>query len=236
MEKAQTLWNGITMKTGGAFPLSTDSMCLADFVPLAAGCRAVDLGSGCGTLGLLLCGRRKDCSAVGVELSLQAHQAALENIRANRLEERLSSVHGDIRNIHSLLPAGQFDLAVSNPPYFPPGAGLRAEGKHRALAREAGGCPLEALFSAAAWLLHSGGRFCLIHRTERLADLFCAGRAAGLEPKRLRLIRHRPDSDANLALLEFRRDGGSGLKLLPDLVLYDEKNDPSPDFRRIYHL
>ncbi len=66
MEKLETLWNGITMATGSAFPLSTDSILLADFTPLGKNCKVADLGSGCGALGLLLCGKDESCRVTGI--------------------------------------------------------------------------------------------------------------------------------------------------------------------------
>lgn len=116
----ETLWGGLTFSPGSGFPLSTDSMLLADFVRLPRAARVVDLGSGSGCLGLLLCGRYPDCRVTGIELEEQAHRAALDNISRNRLT-RLSSIRGDLRRATELLPAGSFTCAVSNPPYFPGG-------------------------------------------------------------------------------------------------------------------
>ena len=111
------LWGGLTFAPGRGFPLSTDSMVLADFVRLPRAARVVDLGSGGGLLGLLLCGKAPDCTVTGVELQAEAHQAALDNIARNRLD-RLSSILGDLRQVRTLLPGGVFSSVVSNPPYF----------------------------------------------------------------------------------------------------------------------
>ena len=90
-----------TWEPGGGFPLSTDSMVLADFVKLPKNARVLDLGSGCGTLGLLLCAKEKSCTVTGVELDSAAHDAALRNIARNGLADRLSSICADLR--HTLL-------------------------------------------------------------------------------------------------------------------------------------
>lgn len=236
MDKPELLWNGYTIRTGPAFPLSTDSMCLAHFAPLPGRRRVVDFGSGAGTLGLLLCGRQESCTVTGIEISPEAHKAACRNIQSNALEERLFSVLGDIRNIPTLLPCGQFDLAVSNPPYFIRGHGFASTGALRQTARETDVCSLDALFDAAAWCLPTGGRFCLVHRPERLTDLLCAARSHNLEPKRLCFLRHRPDSAAKTLLLECRRGGKPGLHLEKDWVLYHMDGSPTPLMREIYHL
>ena len=64
----EQLFNGFTLElSDGAFPLTTDSIALADFVKFERNAKVLDLGSGCGTLGLLLCAAndrssRKICS------------------------------------------------------------------------------------------------------------------------------------------------------------------------------
>ena len=67
--------------------------------------------------------------------------------------------------------------------------------------------------------MKNGGRFALVHRPERLADLFAALRGAGLEPKRLRLVQHGPDKPPSAALVEAVRQGRPGLEVLPALFL-----------------
>lgn len=231
----ETLWNGVRMHTRSGFPLGTDAVLLADFVAAALGknARVADLGSGTGALGLLLCASRTDCSVTGVELDEAAHTVALANIAENGLAARLCALHGDVRQIVSLLPASSFNWVVSNPPYFPAGSG-RVSGKYP-MARSEAFLPLEALCAAAAHLLPTGGRFALVHRPERLCDLFCALRGAGLEPKRLRFVRHRPDSPVCLVLLEARRGGKPGLRLDPELIEFTSDGEASAAYRAAYH-
>lgn len=234
--KPERLPGGLTLDQEGGFPLSTDSMCLGAFCPLRPGSRAADLGSGCGTLGLLLLGRQPDLTVTGLEIDARAHAAALHNIRRNGLEGRLSSVLGDIGAVSQLFPSGSFDLVVSNPPYFPPGRGRSCPEGPRKTARQGEDCSLETVYAAAAWLLPTGGRFCLCARAEDLTELLFLGRIYGLEPKRLQFLRHRAGAPRKVLLLECRRGGGKGLRLEPDLILYGEDGSPTAEARRIYQL
>ena len=218
-----------TLELSSGFPLSTDSMVLADFVKLPKNAAVLDLGSGCGTLGLLLCARDKSCTVTGVELDGAAHAAALENIARNRLEPRLSSICADLRTM-PITPGG-FQVCVSNPPYFSGGA---AHSRNPA-ARGEDSCTLKDLFAAAARALQWGGDFFLVHKPERLAELAFEASSAGLEPKRLRLVRHRPDSPISLILLSCRRGGKPGLQI-EELTLFGSDGTPTDDYRRIYHL
>lgn len=208
-------------------------MVLADFVRLPKAAQVADLGSGGGTLGLLLCGRYPDCTVTGVELCQEAHQAALENIARNRLD-RLRSVLGDLRQVRTLLPGGAFSCVLSNPPYF--SGGLPSTGVAGVQARQESACTLSDVYEAAAWLLRFGGSFFLVHRPERMADLMALGRAWSLEPKLLQLVRHSPASPASLVLLQCRRGAKPGLRLLPDLILFHSDGSPTSRYREIYHL
>ena len=216
-----------TWEPGGGFPLSTDSMVLADFVKLPKNARVLDLGSGCGTLGLLLCAKEKSCTVTGVELDSAAHDAALRNIARNGLADRLSSICADLRS----MPPDSFRICVSNPPYFSGGA----RHSRTPIARQEDTCTPADLFAAAARSLCFGGDFFLVHKPERLAQLCFEASAAGLEPKRLRLVRHRPGSPISLILLSCRRGGKPGLQI-EELTLYLEDGAPTEDCKRIYHF
>ena len=228
----EQLPNGITLNLPeGAFPLSTDSMVLSHFVRLPKNARVLDLGSGCGTLGLLLCAVNEGCCVTGVELSRDAHLAALDNIRRNGLTARMESICADVRQVPGSFSAGSFDVCISNPPYFSGGPASRSA----ALARREDACSPADLFGAAAWTLKYGGDFFLVHRPERLAELIIRGSEDNLEAKRLCLVRHRADSPVNLVLLQLRKGGKPSLKW-EEIVLHDASGAPTEQYRRIYHL
>ena len=197
----------------GLFQPSTDSFLLGSFPRLKPGLRVCDLGSGTGLLGLLLFQRQRALSVTGVELLPDAVRLAEQAAARNGLADRLIFRRGDLRKIRGLLPAGGFDLVVCNPPYYPAGSGRLPETEALRAARSETGCTLEDICTAAAWLLRWGGSFCLVHKPERLADLCCALRARGLEPKRLRLVCRRAGDAPSLLLLEARRGGRPGLDI-----------------------
>ncbi|MBQ6431246.1 MAG: methyltransferase [Oscillospiraceae bacterium] len=230
----ETLWNGIRMaQPDGGFRLGTDSVLLAQFLTVPRGAKIADLGSGCGTLGLLLCASCADCAVTGVELDEAAHRLALENIEINGLQGRLSSVFGDVRAIRELLPVGGFSCVISNPPYFPVGSGKASKGSGAARSEET--LTLRELCEAAAYLLPSGGRFALVHRPERLCDVFCAMREHGVEPKRVQFVRHTAVSPVCLVLIEGRRGGRPGLTYLPDFCEFTPDGAETEAYRAAYH-
>ena len=190
----------------GVFPLGGDALALGEFATVRPRWRVCDLGTGSGALLLLLARRAPDLQLAGVEADPLAARTARDNLAANGLPGEIAL--GDWRE--APLPAGAFDLVVSNPPYFPPSSG---RGNDPARMELHGG--LEELCAAAGRLLKNGGRFALCHRPERLCDVLCTLRAHGLEPKRLKLVAHSPAHPPALLLVEAVKGGRPGLTVEP---------------------
>lgn len=229
----EILWNGFhLLQADSRFRLSTDSMVCAAFARFPRHASVADLGCGSGALAMLLLASDDTLRLTGIELDRQSAAMAAEN--AKQCPDRFSVIHGDLRHIRQLLPAGSMDCCISNPPYFPAGSGKQAEGPlGRARSEET--LSLAQLTEAAAWLLPTGGRFVLVHRPERLADLIWELRKAQLEPKRLRFVRHNQGSLVSLVLLEARKGGRAGLTCEPDLILFAPDGTETDEYKTIYH-
>ena len=128
-----------------------------------------------------------------------------------------------------------FDLVVANPPYFAAGSGYTSPDPVRAHARDERTCTMQDICAAMAYLTRWGGSAALVHRPERLSELLCALTAAGLEPKRLRTVARTADAAPSLVLVEARRGGKPGLRILPPLALCAPDGTDSEEIRRIYH-
>ena len=224
----EVLWNGVTMKEG-PFPLGTDSIACAWFARFPHRSHICDLGCGSGAISLMLLAGDPTLKLTGIELMPEAAALARQNAQDNQVD--FSVIEGDLRKIRTLLPAGSMDGVISNPPYFPVGSGATGA---LAQARSEETCSLSQLTEAAGWLLRTGGRFVLVHRPERLADLICCLRLQQLEPKRIRFVRHRAEQNVSLVLIEARKGGKPGLCFEQDLILYDN-NGESEEYRRMYH-
>ena len=228
----EQLHNGYTLELcEGAFPLSTDSIALAHFARLPKNATVLDLGSGCGTLGMLLCAEDASCRVTGIELDEKAHLTALENASRNQLEGRLQSICADLTTLSEFLAPGSFSCCVSNPPYFTAGP----ESQSVPFASREDRCTMAQLFEAAAWAVKYGGDFYLVHRPERLGEIFACAASVRMEPKRLCLLRHRPDSPVSLVLVQCRKGAKPGL-LWEELCLHQADGSISQDYRKLYHL
>ena len=228
----ELLPNGLTLTLcDGAFPLSTDSILLSHFVRLPRNASVLDLGSGCGTLGLLLCSKDQNCHITGVELEETAHQEALDNIRRNCLDTRMVSICADLRSVSERFSPGSFSCCVSNPPYFSEGAVSRSLPNARQELR----CTPEDLFCCGSFLLKFGGDFFLVHKPERLAELIATAAKYKLEAKRLCLVRHREGAPVNLILLQLRKGAKPGLTW-EEIILHHADGSPTPIYKEIYHI
>jgi len=217
------------------FRLSTDCVLLADFVSADRAEKGIDLGCASGAIALLLLSRTNKLHMTGLEIVPAAAELARENMQQNQLSHRSSVITGDIRRHRELFRSGSFDLVVSNPPYFPIGSGKLSPDKERASARGETDCSLEQLCAAASFLLGTGGIFALVHKPERLSEVFCNMSAHGIEPKRLRFVCHREGKAPSLVLVEGRRGGKAGLKIHPALILCNPDGTETDEAKRIYH-
>lgn len=236
MPEFEYLWeNGPRFAQAEHFKLGTDTVLLADFVKLSGTKRGIDLGCASAALALLLLTRLEKLHMTGLEILPEAAELARENMAENGLEARCEIICGDIREHRGIFKTGSFDLVASNPPYFPVERGLQSPDSGRAGARGEAMCSMEDICAAAAFLLKTGGSFCLVHKPERMAELFSAMSRHGIEPKRLRMVCHKADSAPNLILVEGRRGGKPGLKVEPCLVIRNADGSETDEIKAIYH-
>ena len=190
----------------GVFPLGADTLALGEFATVRKNWRMCDLGTGSGALLLLLKRRENTLSLTGVERDPLSASTAQRNLVENGLAGEI--LHADLRT--APLPAGRFDLVISNPPYFAPNSGPSA-----GPTRSEEECTLTELCACASRLVRNGGRFALCHRPERLADLICTLRTHNLEPKRMKLLAHSPTHAPSVVFLECVKQGRPGLEIIP---------------------
>lgn len=204
------------------FCFGTDAVLLADFCRRKKYNNAVDLCCGNGIIPLLL---SYGCDGIiyGVEISESSVNLAKESVLYNGLYGKIDIINVDIRSINeknTVLPLSSFDLVSVNPPYSAENSGKVAEGQ-RGVARTESFGLLENIIKAASRLLKSGGRFCMVNRPERLADIFYFMRKHKIEPKILQTVETAPDRKPSLVLIEGKKDAKCGLVIECSVELYD---------------
>ena len=207
MESVEYLGPYRLTQSDRCFKLGRDSVLLSRFCTLRPRWQVCDLGCGIGSLLLLLSQREASLFRTGIELNPEAAALARRNLADNGLDGTILT--GDLRD-PDLQTADRFHLVISNPPYFRAGSGTSG-----GTARMDEACSVEELCRAAGRLARTGGRFALVYRPERLAELFAALTSARLEPKRMQLLAYNPEKPPFAVLVEAVKDGGPGLEILP---------------------
>ncbi len=226
---------GFVMKQDAKFlKFGTDAMLLSEFARIKKNDTVCDLGCGAGAISLLLAARYGNIKIHGVEIVEGAARLAEENAQLNNITDRMKIHNIDLKNVKEEFPAGSFDAVVSNPPFMKNGDGLRTDREELLIARMEICCTIDDVCEAAAFLLKFGGSFSLVHRPSRLSDIFSALEKQNLSPKRMRLVQDTTSAEPSLVLIEARKGGGSGISLLPTLVLKNPDGTESEETKTIY--
>lgn len=216
------------------FKLSQDSVVLSSFAAVKKNERLLDIGCGIGVLTLLMLLRCPGSRATGLEITEGAAELARENLALNGMEDRGEILQGDMRDFPKAL-YGAYDVCISNPPYFDPSRGFSSRTDILATARNERSGDIYDVCRTAGNALKWGGRFYVCYPPDRLADLLEALRRSRLEPKTMRLVFPDAAHAPCLVLVEARKGGGAGLRILPSLMIA-ENGEKTEEFKRIYQL
>ena len=194
-------------------PFGTDALLLAAFIPPLPRASAIELGAGSGIISLLLAARNKVKSAELVEVQPVLAELCTRNIRLNGFDDRLRAVCADLRDYPAYGTQDGVELVYANPPYMRTDSGALSDSSLLQAARHEEHGTIRDFCAAAAKKLRFGGRFCLVYRPERMAELFSALRDARLEPKRMTFVSATPARSPSMLLLEARFGGREGLRV-----------------------
>jgi len=210
------------------YRFSIDPVLLAHFVHLTKDERILDLGAGCGVIGLILLYRFKASISSLVAFEFQAGLAGLarENCEANQFQQQMEVVRGDLRNIKEFLQPESFSSVVCNPPFYTLGSGRKSNNKEAEIARHQVSCTLTEIVSAAAMAVKNRGKVYLVYPAADLGRLLIILGQNHLTAKRLQLVYSYPNPSmkARLLLIEAVKNGGEGMDILAPFYIYDEKN------------
>ncbi len=202
-----------------SFCFGIDAVLLTDFAKVHTGEVLLDLGTGTGIIPILLSAKTKGSHFTGLEIQSESVDMARRSVELNQLSHKVSILEGDLKRIQEQISPASMNVVTANPPYMNTGGGLINVSDKKALARHEILCTLSDVIQAAAYALIPQGRFYLVHRPQRLADIFEILRAKGLEPKVLQQVQYRIDKEPSLVLIEATKNGKKMLKVLPPVIL-----------------
>lgn len=236
-ERLDDLQNGYWLiQDPERFCFGMDAVLLSDFVHLKKNENILDLGTGTGIIPILLAARSGDCKISALEIQPDSAQMAERSVKYNNLQEQISIVTGDIKDASNIFGASSFDVITTNPPYMIGDHGIKNEGDAKTIARHEVLCTLDDILMQSAKVLRPGGRFYMVHRPFRLAEIFSKMVQYKIEPKRMRMVHSYVDKEPNMVLIEGSRGGRSRLTVEKPLIVYKDKGEYTDDILSIYGL
>ena len=213
----------IIQKTNG-FCFGMDAVLLSGFASVKLGEKALDLGTGTGIIPILLEAKTEGSHFTGLEIQAEMAEMASRSVALNRLEEKVSIVQGDIKEVPTLFEKASFDVVTTNPPYMNDSHGLKNPDLPKAIARHEVLCNLEDVVRAAASAL----------RPRRLIEILMAMKSQKLEPKRMKFVHPFADKEANMVLIEAVRGGGALMTVEKPIIVYKEPGVYTDEIYDIY--
>ena len=205
------------------FCFGVDAVLLSDFAKVKKEETVLDLGTGTGILPILLAAKTLGRHFTGLEIQEESADMAVRSIEHNRLQDRIDIVTRDIKEAASIFKSAFFDVIVTNPPYMLEQHGLQNSQDTKTIARHEVMCTLDDILRESGKLLQeSKGRFYMIHKPFRLAEILIKMNSYKIEPKRLQFIHPYMDKEPSMVLLEGIKGGKSRVKIEPPIIMYKD--------------
>lgn len=204
------------------FKFSLESVLLPNFVKINLKDKMImDFCTGNAPIPLILTTKTK-ATIYAMELQKDVHSLALKSVNYNNLENRITLINDDIRNVNKYFADDSFDLVTVNPPYFKANDhSIVNENIQKRLARHEGDLNFEDVIKSAFRILKTNGRLALVHRTERFFEICDVLKKHGFAIKRLQFIYPNEVGESKLFMIEASKNGKDGLKLLPPLFVHN---------------
>jgi tRNA1(Val) A37 N6-methylase TrmN6 len=231
----------VCMQPRRGYRYSVDSLLLAHFLSVENDEFVLDLGCGCGIVGLIIlfCRQAGIKGVTGLELQPELAELARRNGKLNGFGSRHTVVEGDLRTIKTLFPAESFSRVVCNPPFYLASSGRKNAERQSLIARHQVCTTTDQVIEAASYAVKNRGKVNIVFPAEGLIELVCSMEKMRLEPKRMQMVFSYPEreSNAKLVLVEAIKNGGPGVKIQPPFYIYSEKNGPySDEMQKMYSL
>lgn len=216
------------------FCFGMDAVLLSGFAKIKRGDLVLDVGTGTGIIPILLEAKTEGEHFIGLEIQMESADMAARSVEYNHLQDKISIVTGDIKQASSLFTLSSFDVITTNPPYMIDDHGLQSKNSAKAIARHEICCTLEDILRESSRLLKPGGRFYMVHRPFRFAEIMHCMVEYKIEPKKIRFVHPFIDKEPTMVLIEGIRGGKSRLKVEKPLIIYDQDGSYTEEIKENY--
>lgn len=221
------------------FCFGIDSVILSDFAKsIKKESKVVDLGTGTGIIGLLLCKKTELKEIVGIEIQKEVAEMAKRSIELNKLEDKFKILNTDINKIFEdkLLEKNKIDVVVMNPPYKEKGTGKINEVDSKIISRHEVKATLSDFIKVASNLLKDKGEIYIVHKPERMPDIIQKMRENKIEPKEIKTVYSNKKTEASLILIKGIKGANKFFKILEPLYIYEENGEYTKEIKEIYNI
>lgn len=217
------------------FNFSLDSILLPNFISINKGTKKIlDIGCGNAPVPLILT-TKTSASIVGVEIQKDVCNLAVESVQINNLEHQIKIVNDDIREYYKCCGNEEFDIITCNPPYFKVTENSNLNIKeYKSIARHELSLNLDDIFKISKKLLKNNGIIGMVHRPERLVEILETMKKYNIEPKKLQFVYPKLNDEANILLIEGRKCGKPGIKILPPIYAHEENGEYTEQIKQYF--
>ena len=219
------------------FCFGIDAVLLSNFAQnIKKDSKVLDLGTGTGIISILLCGKTQLKKITGIEVQEEVYDMACRSAKLNNLEDRFEIINENILNLENIFENNCFDVIVTNPPYKKQNTGVINEDKKKIISRHEILADLEGFIKISSKMLKDKGEFYMVHRPERMVDIFSLMRKYKIEPKEVRLVFSNEKNPPKMVLIKGVRNGGQYLKFRENLYIYNEDGSYTDEILKIYGI
>lgn len=203
------------------FNFSLESVMIPRFCVLKNNMKIINFCTGNAPIPMIL-STLTDSNIIGVELQKEIYNLAVQSVKINNLEDRITLLNMNVLDIFNVYETDSFDLITCNPPYFRVNEFSNLNNNMiKSIARHEIEIKLEDICRISKKLLKNNGSLVLVHRTDRLSEIINMLLKYNLQPKRIRFLYPKELENSNLVLIDARKNGNIGLKVLPPLICHN---------------
>lgn len=217
------------------FSFSLDSVVLANFVKINKNTKNIlDIGTGNAPIPLIL-STKTDCKITAVEIQKDVYELGLKSIKYNKLEKQINIINADICDLYKKMDNEIFDIITCNPPFFKVTESVKlSDSSYKQVARHELFLDVDRITLISKKLLKNNGSLYLVHRPERLCEIFVKLKNNGLEPKRVKFIHPKVLEEANIVLIEAVKMGKSGLKIEYPIITHEADGTYTEEVKEMF--